>query len=79
MVRTAGCTGGMLRPAMNPITTNCHTSSGSTAIAMIAPAQTTRVIVSTRRIPSRPIRRLVSGPAMACPIDIEPSTRPAAA
>lgn len=79
MVRTAGWTGGMLRPAIRAMTTNCQISRSSSAMAMIAAAQTIRVRVSTRRMPRRPISLLVRGPAIAWPIDIEPSTRPAAA
>jgi hypothetical protein len=47
-------------------------------MAAIAVALTSRVVVSTRRMPQRPIQRLVTGPAMACPIEIAASTRPAA-
>ena len=45
---------------------------------MIATAQTIIVVVSTRRMPQMPIQRLVTGPAIAWPIDVAASTRPAA-
>ena len=48
------------------------------AIAVIAHAQITRVVVSTRRMPHTPIQRLVTGPAMAWPTDVAASTSPAA-
>ena len=44
----------------------------------IAKAQTMVVRMSTGRIPHRPIQRLVSGPAIACPTLSAASTRPAA-
>ena len=39
---------------------------------MIAIAQITRVVVSTRRIPQTPIQRLVTGPAIAWPTEVAP-------
>lgn len=38
----------------------------------------TKLRASTGRMPVRPMRRLVSGPAIACPADAPASTRPAA-
>ena len=48
-------------------------------MAVRATAQTAIVVISTRRIPSTPIRRLVSGPEIACPTLVAASTMPAAA
>ncbi|MDQ0576099.1 hypothetical protein QFZ29_002322 [Agromyces albus] len=52
--------------------------SGSTAMATTAATHTSSVVTSTGRMPSWPMRRLVSGPAMAWPIEVAASTRPAA-
>ena len=51
----------------------------TSAIVKIATAQTTVVRMSTRRMPQTPIHRLVSGPAVACPMLVAASTRPAEA
>ena len=48
------------------------------ASVAIVLAQTSRVMVSTRRMPQMPIHRLVTGPAMACPMLVAARTRPAA-
>jgi hypothetical protein len=54
------------------------TGSEKRAIAASDAAQTASVAVSTRRMPQRPIHRLVTGPATAWPIEVAASTRPAA-
>ncbi len=56
-----------------------YTGSGASTSASVvmAAAQTARVVVITRRIPQTPIQRLVTGPAIACPIEVAASTSPA--
>ena len=78
MVRTAGCTGGVDSPAMKPMPMYRGTVSGSTPIATTAVTHTASVAMSTGRIPSRPMSRLVSGPAIAWPMEVAASTSPAA-
>jgi hypothetical protein len=63
---------------MKPMPMYSGTVSGSTPIATTDATHTTRVVMRTGRMPRRPMSRLVNGPAMACPIEVAASTRPAA-
>ena len=55
------------------------TVSGSTPIATTAVTHTASVVMSTRaHARDRPMSRLVSGPAIAWPIEVAASTSPAA-
>ena len=71
--------GGIERPAMKPTTIRPGIGSGTSAMTTMAAVHTIMVTMSTGRMPSRPISREVSGPAMAWPMLIAASTRPAAA
>lgn len=50
---------------------------GSTPIDTMPVTQRAVVTMSTGRMPRRPMSRLVRGPAMAWPIEVAASTRPA--
>ena len=67
----------MLSPARAPTAMYQGTVSGSSAIAVTAVAQIAMVTAMTGRMPQTPMRRLVSGPAMAWPMLVAASTRPA--
>ena len=63
---------------MKPTPMYMGTVSGRTPIATTAVTHTASVVMSTGRMPKRPMSRLVSGPAIAWPIEVAASTRPAA-
>ena len=67
MVRTAGVTGGVVRPITNAIAVTIASGSMVSAMRASSEAQIAVVTVSTWRMPSRPMSRLVNGPAMAWP------------
>ena len=78
-VRTAGWIGGIDEAGDDPISMSAqHLDRAASAISTIDVVAHAIVIEDDRAHAPAPISRLVSGPAIACPMLIAPSTSPAA-